>query len=79
MHAPESAAPRSGASELPFRFEAGGFLMVLSGPSGAGKGTLVEKLLAARPVCTFATFSTRWRRRIRACSSGSEVTQWQRG
>jgi guanylate kinase len=68
VHAPESAAPKSGAtpagrssasdSGLPFGLTAEGFLMVLSGPSGAGKGTLVERLLAARPECTFAISST---------------------
>ena len=42
----------------PFRFEPGGFLLVLSGPSGAGKGTLVERLVAARPECTFSISAT---------------------
>jgi guanylate kinase len=56
LHAPESA-PAPGAS-VPFQFRSGGFLLVLSGPSGAGKGTLVERLLAARPDCTFAISST---------------------
>lgn len=41
-----------------FRFTPGGFLMVLSGPSGAGKGTLVEKLISLRPDCIFAISST---------------------
>ena len=43
---------------IPFRFEPGGFVLVLSGPSGAGKGTLVDRLMAARPECTFAISST---------------------
>ena len=46
------------AGTIPFRFEPGGFLLVLSGPSGAGKGTLVERLVAARPECTFSISAT---------------------
>jgi guanylate kinase len=42
----------------PFRFEAGGFLLVISGPSGAGKGTLVERLMRARPECVFSISAT---------------------
>jgi guanylate kinase len=47
---------RGGA--IPFRFEPGGFLLVLSGPSGAGKGTLVERLMKARPECVFSVSAT---------------------
>jgi guanylate kinase len=46
------------APTTPFRFEPGGFLLVLSGPSGAGKGTLVDRLIAARPECTFSISAT---------------------
>jgi guanylate kinase len=43
---------------IPFRFTPGGFLLVLSGPSGAGKGTLVDRLVAARPDCIFSISAT---------------------
>jgi guanylate kinase len=43
---------------LPFRFHREGLLLVLSGPSGAGKGTLVERLMAARRECVFSISST---------------------
>ena len=45
-------------SRIPFRFEGGGFLLVLSGPSGAGKGTLVERLVHSRPDCVFSISAT---------------------
>lgn len=51
-----SAAPLDPAK--PFRFEREGLLLVLSGPSGAGKGTLVERLMAARRECVFSISST---------------------
>ena len=41
-----------------FHFEPGGFLFVVSGPSGAGKGTLVERLVKRRPECVFSISST---------------------
>jgi guanylate kinase len=35
-----------------------GFLLVISGPSGVGKGTLVERLLTARPECILSVSTT---------------------
>ena len=35
-----------------------GFLLVVTGPSGAGKGTLVDQLLKARPDCVFSVSAT---------------------
>lgn len=46
------------AKEIPFRFARGGFLLVVSGPSGAGKGVLVSRLVEARPECVFSVSAT---------------------
>jgi guanylate kinase len=43
---------------LPLDRAAPGFLLVVSGPSGVGKGTLVEGLLAARPECALSISTT---------------------
>jgi len=53
-----SAADPAAATAAAFRFVPGGFLFVLSGPSGAGKGTLVARLVKARPECVFSISST---------------------
>jgi guanylate kinase len=47
-----------GAGAAPFEIRPGGFLLVVSGPSGAGKGSLVERLLKARKECVYSISST---------------------
>jgi len=53
-----SFAEPTHTSPVPGNFVPGGFVFVVSGPSGAGKGTLVERLLQERPDCIFAVSST---------------------
>jgi guanylate kinase len=52
-----------GAAGATFRFDPGGFLLVVSGPSGVGKGTLVRGLTQMRPECVFAVSATTRQRR----------------
>lgn len=53
-----AAQPTDAAAGIPFRFTPGGFLFMVTGPSGAGKGTLVDRLVKARPECVFSISST---------------------
>jgi guanylate kinase len=55
-----TAAPPTPALSAPAR---DGFLLLVSGPSGAGKGTLVSYLLAHRPGCVFSVSATTRARR----------------
>jgi guanylate kinase len=55
MSVTDSAAA---APSVPTGYEPGGFLMVVSGPSGAGKGTLIQRLMQARPNCRFSVSAT---------------------
>lgn len=50
----DTRAPRTSSSSAP----APGFVLVLSGPSGAGKGTLLAHLFAKRPDCVFSVSAT---------------------
>jgi guanylate kinase len=56
-------ATESVREALPAGYTAGGFLLVVSGPSGVGKGTLVERLLKARPECVLSISATTRARR----------------
>ena len=47
-----------GATSVPVGYEPGGFVLVVSGPSGAGKGTLIQRLMQARPNCRFSVSAT---------------------
>src|SRR5881628_2013512 len=58
MTAGQGAAAGAEGVKIPFQFKPAGFLLVLSGPSGAGKGTLVERLIAVRPECVFSISAT---------------------
>ena len=51
--------PAAGASAAP----GPGFILVVTGPSGAGKGTLVSHLLHVRPNCVFSVSATTRARR----------------
>jgi guanylate kinase len=54
-----SVAARNARRTTTFeRLKPGGFLLVVSGPSGVGKGTLVKALMKARPGCRFSVSAT---------------------
>ncbi len=57
MSAAESA-PGTQAPGLPSGFAPVGFVLVVSGPSGVGKGTLVAKLLETRSECALSISAT---------------------
>ena len=52
--------PGMRATEEPatFRFSAQGFVLVVSGPSGAGKGTLVARLMKECKDCVLSISAT---------------------
>ena len=54
----KGVAREAAYGNIPFHFERGGFLLVLSGPSGAGKGTLVERLVKERQESLFSVSAT---------------------
>lgn len=55
--------PGTEETRLPAGFRPVGFLLVVSGPSGVGKGTLVDRLIAARPDCSLSISATTRARR----------------
>ena len=52
------AEPTSSPTPRASRASAPGYVLVLSGPSGAGKGTLLSHLFANRPECVFSVSAT---------------------
>ena len=60
-----SGTPRGPSNDAPSAREPGrpGFILVVTGPSGAGKGTLVSHLLKQRPGCVFSVSATTRARR----------------
>jgi guanylate kinase len=46
------------AGGVPERFQPGGFLLVISGPSGVGKSSFVRYLLEHRPDCSYSVSAT---------------------
>jgi guanylate kinase len=58
MSALAMAEPTSSPTPRASRASAPGYVLVLSGPSGAGKGTLLAHLFASRPECVFSVSAT---------------------
>ncbi len=54
---PADAGASPGGVAIPAR-KGNGFILVVTGPSGAGKGTLVAHLLQERPECVFSVSAT---------------------
>jgi guanylate kinase len=66
-------AQRSAAGPAPERFRPGGFLLVISGPSGVGKSSFVRYLLERRPECAYSVSATT---RPRRAGEGDGADYW---
>ena len=62
VHTP-TAASGTGDTASARKASGPGYMLVVTGPSGAGKGTLVSHLLKIRPGCVFSISATTRARR----------------